>query len=205
MLVHIKKTEVRTGSWELGIKQTTLITGSLFILSSQLVALGSEVEHSVSPWQVIVGSNLLNVIILAIAIIYLGNRFLPQIIDQRKKQISKELEEAQNARIKAVQELENIQEKTKNISCEVEELKEEARITSLSIKKQVEQNTEKELESLRQKVKREISSSYDEAIQEIKKTTSTQAINLAEEALKKLSNNKEIQERLIKDFLAEIK
>ena len=194
MLVHTKT---------IGI---VILSSFFYPLTSFAAEYGVNVhEHSIGPWQVIVGSNLLNVIILAIAIIYLGNRFLPQIIDQRKKQISKELEEAKNARIKAVQELENIQEKTKNISREVEELKEEARITSLSIKKQVEQDTEKELESLRQKVKREISSSHDEAIQEIKKTTSTQAINLAEEALKKLSNNKEIQEKLVKDFLAEIK
>ena len=156
-------------------------------------------------WDILVGSNLLNVIILAIAIVYLGNRFLPKIIDQRKKQISKELEEAKNARIKAIQELENIKEKTRNIAQEVEEIKEGARSTSLSIKKQIEHDTEKELENLRLKVKREISSSYDEALQEIKKTASDEAIKLSEEALKKLSNNKEVQEKLIGDFLSEIK
>ena len=45
-------------------------------------------HHEIGPWQVIVESDLLNVVILAIAIVYLGNKFLPKMVDERKKQIN---------------------------------------------------------------------------------------------------------------------
>lgn len=162
------------------------------------------VHHEVGPWQVLVESNLLNVLILAIAIVYLGNKFLPQIIDQRKKQISKELEEAKLARIKASEELDKVKEKTEKAFSEVEEMKKEAKKTAETIKKQIEQETEKELEQTKLKIQREISSSWEEAIQNIKQTTANTAIKLAEEALSKLSKNEDVQKKLTKDFLAHL-
>lgn len=161
-------------------------------------------QHSVGPWQVLVESDLINVLILAFAIIYLANRFLPKIIDQRKKQISKELEEAKQARIKAEQELKNIKQKTERVAIEIQEIKEEAKQAALSIKKQIEQETEKELENLRAKVKKEIISGHDEAIQEIKNSASDEAVKLAQEALSQISASKEVQDKLLEDFLSDL-
>ena len=64
-----------------------------------------------NPWKILVESNLLNIIILAMAIIYLGNKFLPKIVNERKKQISKELEDAKTAKEKAEEELGKIKKK----------------------------------------------------------------------------------------------
>lgn len=161
--------------------------------------------HQIGLWDVLVKSDLLNVIILAIAFIYLGNKFLPQMVDQRKKQISKELEEAKLARIKANEELVEIKEKTKRVELEVEEIKKEARNTAIIIKTQIEQETEKEIEQLKLKIKREINTSQEEAIQNIKKSASEAALKLAEEALVKVSKNKEVQKKLVGDFLTELK
>ncbi|MBI3591705.1 MAG: hypothetical protein HY094_10060 [Candidatus Melainabacteria bacterium] len=161
-------------------------------------------HHKAGPWQILVESDLLNVLILALAMVYLGNKFFPQILDQRKKQISKELEEAKSARIKANEELEAIKQKTERVALEIEEIKQEAKKTGMTIKKQIEQDTEKELESLRLKVKREINSSQEEAIQDIKKSASSAAIKLAEEALSKIVKNQEVQKKLITEFLSEL-
>lgn len=159
-------------------------------------------HHAPNTWDILVKSDLLNVLILALAFVYLGNKFLPQILDQRKKQISKELEDAKAARIKADEELKIIKEKTKNITLEIEEIKEEAKKTALTIKKQIEEDTEKELSNLRQKVKKEITSNQEEAIQDIKKSASSAAIKLAEEALSQVTKNQEIQKKLLSDFMA---
>ena len=161
-------------------------------------------EHAPTLWQIIVESDLLNVIILAGAIIYLGNKFLPKIVDQRKKQISKELEDAKDARIKANEELEIIKQKTQRVAQEIEEIKEEAKKTATIIKNQIEQETEKELDNLQVRVRKEIISKNDEALQDIKRSTSTTAIKLAEEALLKMSSNKEVQDRLLKDFISDL-
>lgn len=166
---------------------------------------GLSTQHSFGPWQVFVESNLLNVLVLVLAIVYVGNKFLPKIADERKKQISKELEEAKLARIKAEEELEEIQKKTKNIFQEVESIKKEAKETALTIRKQIEQDTEKELEGLKAKIKKEINTSKEEAIQNIKRQTSESAIRFAEEALTKVSKNLEIQKKLASDFLNELK
>ena len=161
-------------------------------------------EHGNNLWHILIESDLLNVIILAIAIIYLGNKFLPQIIDQRKKQISKELEEAKLARIKANEELESIKKKTEKVMDEIEEIKDEAKKTAITIKKQIELETEKELEGLRQKIKREISSSHDEALHDIKRSASDAAIKLAEEALTKIVKSHDVQKKMVNDFLTEL-
>ena len=161
-------------------------------------------HHPHSMWDVFVKSDLLNVIILAIAIVYLGNKFLPKIIDQRKRQISKELEEAKLARIKANEELELIRKKTENVELEIKEMQEGAKKTALTIKKQIEQETEKELEQLKLKIKKEINASWEEAVQNIKQSASEAAIKLAEETLVKISQNKEVQTKLTEDFLSEL-
>lgn len=162
-------------------------------------------HHEIGPWQVIVESDLLNIIILVAAIVYLGNKFLPKFIDERKIQIIKELEDAKNARLKAEKELEDVKEKLKKTKSEIEQIKNEAEKTAITIRKQVENDTEKELEQLKIKVEREISSSYEEAIQNIKKSASDVAIKLAETALTQISKDKEVQKRLVQDFLTELK
>ena len=162
-------------------------------------------NHTPNLWEIIVGSNLFNVIILAIAFIYLGNRFLPKIMDERKKQITRELENAKTARIKAEKELEVIREKTRKVTLAIEEIKEDARKTSASIKNQIEEETEKEIKALKEKIKKEIISNQEEAIQDIKKQTSETALKLAEKALKELSKNEEVQKKLVSEFLTELK
>ena len=161
-------------------------------------------HHETGPWQILVESNLLNVLILALAFVYLGNKFLPKIIDQRKNQISKELEDAKQARIKAEEELSKIKKKTENITFEIEETKTEAKKTAEIIKKQMHDETEKELEQVNQKIKREISSNQEETIQVIKKSASESAIKLAEEALSKVVSNYEVQKKLMEDLVSEL-
>ena len=161
-------------------------------------------HHAPTSWDILVKSDLLNVLILAVALIYLGNKFLPGVVDQRKKQISKELEEAKKARLKAEEELETIKQKSKNAALEIEEMKEEAKKSSTTIRKQIEEETEKELEQLKQKVKREITSKYEEAVHDIKKSVGSTAIKLAEVALTQVSKNQEVPKKLISDFMSEL-
>ena len=161
-------------------------------------------HHEIGPWQVLVESNLVNVLILALAFIYLGNKFLPKIVDQRKKQISKELEDAKQARIKSEEELASIKRKTENIASEIEQIKSEAKKTAEIIKKQIHEETEKELEMANLKIKREMNSNYEETIQEVRKSASNSAIKLAEEALSKVAENHEVQKRLMEDFISEL-
>ena len=162
-------------------------------------------EHTIGWWQILVQSDLLNVIILAIAMIYLGNKFIPKMLSQRKSQISKELEDAKNASLKAEEELEQVRYKTRNILNEIEQIKGEARNSAITIKKQMEEDIEKEIERLKEKVKKEISTGQDEAVENIKKSASVTAIKLAEEALTQISKNKEVQEKLLNDFFLGIK
>ncbi len=162
-------------------------------------------HHEIGPWQVLVESNLVNVLILALAFVYLGNKFLPQIINQRKNQISKELEDAKQARLKAEEELSAIKRKTENIVSEIEEMKNEAKKTAEIIKNQIQEETEKELEQVNQKIKREINSNYEETVQTIKKSASDSAIKSAEEALSKVVSSYEVQKKLMEDFVSELK
>lgn len=164
-----------------------------------------ETSHHLTWWDILVKSDLLNIAVLLIVLIYLGNRFLPKIIEERKKQISKELEGAKEARTKAENELREIQEKVKKVDEEVGQIKKEAKKTAEILKKQIEDDTEKELLKLKEKVEKEIISSQEEAIQDIKKSASEEALRLAEDALGKISKNEEIQKKLVDDFVAGLK
>lgn len=183
------------------------LTVSFFLVFiSQLSAYCLEEHgHKTGIWQILVESDLLNVIILFLAIIYLGNKFLPKIIDQRKNQITKELNDAQITKQKAEKELEEIREKTKNILNEIKEIKEEARNSADIIKKQIETDTGKELENLKLKVNNEIRTIHDETVEEIRKVASTIVLKLAEETVSRFSKNKEVQDKLTKDFLKGLK
>lgn len=179
-MAHINNTEVREG-----VQQ-------------------AEHDHNIGPWQVLVESNFLNFLVLAIIIVYLGNKYLPQVIENRKKQISKELEHAKEAKMKAAQELEKIKEKSKLLTGEIEDIKKEATKTASAIKKSIEEETEKEIETLKAKLKKEIVTLQDEAIQNIQKEASNAAIKMAEETLKNLAKNENIQNKLIEDFIGEL-
>lgn len=161
--------------------------------------------HSIGLWQILVESDLLNIILLIGAIIYLGNKFLPKIIEQRKNQIISELEDAKKARQKAEKELGEVKEKTRNILDEINKIKEEAGNTAAALKKQIEIDTEKELENLKIKVKNEIITTHDQTVEDIRREISNTVLKLAEEAISKLSKNKEVQDKLTGDFLKELK
>jgi len=161
-------------------------------------------RYHLNAWDVLVKSDLLNVLILAFAFIYLGNKFLPKIVNERKNQISKELEEARAAKIKASEELEVIKQKTKQLTTEIENLKKDAIETAATIKRQIEQDTNKELEKLKEKMNKEIVTTREEAIQKLKNQASEAAVKLAEETISKISRNKEVQDKLVSDFLSEI-
>lgn len=161
-------------------------------------------SSGLGPWQILVESNLFNTIILAAVIIYLANKYSPGIIDTRKKQISKELDKAREAKEKATEELENIKYKSKNLSFEIDEIKNEASKTAEAIRKSIEEETEKEIEMLKLKVKKEISSLEKEAIHNIQRSASEAAIKLAEETLAKVSKNEAVQKKLVDDFLLDL-
>ena len=158
-----------------------------------------------NPWKILVESNLLNIIILAMAIIYLGNKFLPKIVNERKKQISKELEDAKTAKEKAEEELGKIKKKYESLEHATKEITGEAQKTALSIKKQIEEETQKELENIRLKIKKEISASEEEAILNIQRQTTASAIKLAEETLQKIAGQEAVQKKLVEDFLLDLK
>ena len=156
-------------------------------------------------WDILVKSDLLNVIILAIAFVYLGNKYLPKIIDKRKEQLTKEIGDAKSARIKTEEELEKVKQKTQNLENEIEEIKEEAKKTALLIQKQIEEETQKDLDLLELKMKKEIDTSWEEVLQDIKKSVGDTAIKLAHDTLNKVSKNEAVQKKLIDDFLVELK
>lgn len=173
-----------------------------------LPALAAEHPHSVhgeqNLWNVLVHSDLLNVIILALAMVYLGNKFLPKMVDERRKQISKELKEAEIARINAENDLRETRKKTENINAEIDQLKKESLKNAQLIKSEIEKDTKKELEELNQRIKREINASHEEAVQQVKKSTSEAAIKLAEEALVRISSKPDIQKKLQNDFIKDL-
>lgn len=161
-------------------------------------------HHEIGPWQILVESNLLNTLILVIVIVYLANKYLPGLVNARKNQISKELEKAKEAKGKAMEELEKIKQKVKNLSFEMSEIKNEATKAAEAIRKSIEDETGKEIEMLKLKVKKEIGSLEEEAVHNIQRTASEAAIKLAEETLAKVSKNETIQKKLVDDFLSEI-
>ena len=195
MLDHVKK---------------LLVVCHCFLLNSGLLAFAAEHphssqgEHKHSLWDIIVHSDLLNTLILAFAIIYLGNKFLPKMVDERRKQISKELKDAEVARINAENELREARKKTENINAEIEQIKKDGFKNAELIKNEIEKDTKKELEELNQRIKREINASHEEAVQQVKKSTSEAAIKLAEEALVKISSKPDIQKKLQQDFVKDL-
>jgi len=162
-------------------------------------------HHEVGVWQILFESNLLNMVILAAVVIYLANKYIPKILTTRKDQISRELTKAKEAQEEAEKELEIAREKTQKLSLEIEEIKTEAKKTASAIKAGIEEDTEKEIELLKNRIRKEISNAEDEAVHSIQKSATNAAIKLAEETLIKVSQNEEVQKKLINDFVSGLK
>ena len=182
---------------------TQMLTCFLCFTLPVFCSSGHSASHSQhSMWDILVKSDLLNIIILVLIIVYLANRFLPKIVESRKLQISKELENARKIKEKAEEELKIVKEKSKNLFLEIDQIKKEALSTASTIKKSIEEETRKEIDLLGLKLKREITALEEEAILNIQKSTSDLAIKLAEEALTKISKDEKIQNKLVGDFLS---
>lgn len=177
---------------------------TLFLASPAFASHGGVEHHELTAWDILVKSDLLNIIILAIAIIYLGNKYLPKMVDERRKQITDELNKARNIRQKAEEELKAIQEKCKSIDFEIEQIKNEAKKTAQNLNIKIEEDTNIELEKIKIKATKEIDSARDKAIQNIKQEASEAAVKLAEDALIKIAESPNVQKKLIDDFLEEL-
>jgi len=151
-------------------------------------------------------SKLINFGLLVFILYY----FLVKIIDlpgsfkNTFKNLSSEIQNAQESKEAAMNQIKNLEVKLANIEKEIEEIKNESNKIIENEKNKILLEADSEIKRLQSIAKHEIEWKTNEAIKKLKQQMLDEAITLSKEIIK-LNLNKTDQDMLIKKFLADLK
>lgn len=150
----------------------------------------------------ILESNLLNFTVVAIAIVYLGSKFLPQLAKKRKQELETEIESAKQAKESAEQKLIELKAEIEKAKQESIEIVNSAKETSENIKDKILVEAKQEIERLNKNAEKEIEFQKSLVLDNIKAQIASITLKQIEEGIKKkqLEIDKAVQLRLKTDL-----
>lgn len=156
--------------------------------------------------KLILESNLINFALAFVAIVFFMLNFLPKSSAGRKQELEREIAAAEQAKKDAEQKLKDLEQEIAQAKIESELIIKNAQSTAMSIKDQVINETQKEIERLNANAIREIDLQKTLAISSIKKQISEQAFAITEKNIKaKKDEINQLIQTKVKQELASIK
>lgn len=128
-------------------------------------------------------NNLINWILLVLALGYLWSKVTPAMFAARKEKIESALKEAEQARQEAQEFYKQQNERIANREEEAKHILEEAKKAAETMKAEIERQTENEEKALSQRISQQISGEQQLAITEMRSRAATVAVRLAEASL----------------------
>jgi len=151
-----------------------------------------------------VGAQILNFLVL----VYLLKRFLYKPIiramDEREKKIAARLEEADQKRQEAEQEVESYRDKNRKLDEEREEILNEAKEEAENRKRELVSAAREDVKRLESKWKESVQEEIDSFLNELRRKTGKQVCEIARKALSDISNG-DLQKHMIDVFIERLK
>lgn len=169
-------------------------------LTPFLMILLQEAESHTAPWWDYPGLELwkfVNLIIFAGGMIYLLKRPLGTALKARKETIKAQLIEAQQERDAAQAELAAIKSRLERLDSEVIAIQEHSKAEAEAERQRIAQETEQEINKLREQAQREIIGAGKVAKHDLRRFAAQQSVQLAEELIRRDIRNDD-DARLIK-------
>ena len=146
----------------------------------------AEVHHSGNIMDAVTNfqSNLVNWLVLAGLIVWGWNKIIPAVVEKRAKRINEAIDAAEKARAEAEEFLATQKARVENAEAEAEKIIDEAKVVAEQMKKEMQSQTEKDIESLKQKFDAAIANERQVVITETRKAAVRAAMQLSESYLR---------------------
>jgi F-type H+-transporting ATPase subunit b len=148
-------------------------------------------------------NNLFNWLILVGVIVWMWNKFMPAVFDERRRKILAAIDESRKAREEGTSFLAQQKDRIDNAEKDAEKILVEARQMAEQLKQQLAEQTRKDAADLERKIDQQIATHRQMVITELRSSAATVAVRLAEASLPgAITDNvkKGLQERFVSQF-----
>ena len=152
----------------------------------------------------ILESNLLNFVLVALALIWVIAKFLPKAAKETRAKLEAELKEAKEARLNAEKKLNELSEKIANSEEESKSIVIEAEKTAKQLKEDLIIDAKEHIDRMQDLAEKDIEMKKNLALQSIKEMATKAAIQLTEESVKNASKDEAVLRKIQDKFLKEL-
>ncbi|MEL0590550.1 MAG: F0F1 ATP synthase subunit B [Planktothrix rubescens PR222] len=149
----------------------------------------------------ILETNLINLGILIVVLVYFGRGFLGKILNERRSTIQEAIKEAEQRQQQAQASLAEQQQKLTVAQTDAQRILAEAEERAKTVRDSILAKAAEDVERMKATASAELDSDRERVISQLRSQIATQAIELAESQLKQHLNDN-VQERLIDQSLA---
>ncbi|NJK27669.1 MAG: F0F1 ATP synthase subunit B [Coleofasciculaceae cyanobacterium SM2_3_26] len=150
--------------------------GNFFVLATEAGGFGFNFD--------ILGTNLVNLVIIIGVLVYFGRQFLGNILSERQSAIRSSIQEAEQRQKQAAESLADAQQNLAQAQAEAERLRKEAEERAQVVKEGILTQALKDVERVKADANRELSSEQDRAIAAVRRQVLAMALEKAEADLK---------------------
>ena len=151
----------------------------------------------------ILGSNLINLVLIISFLVIYGGKFLGNILTERRTKIEEEIKEAENRKAQAAAQLAEAQKNLTQAQNKAKEIKAEAEVTAKRVAEEIRTQGDKDVERMKATALQELDSERTKVIAQLKRTIAISALAKAEQQLKE-SLNEANQNKLISSAVEQL-
>jgi F-type H+-transporting ATPase subunit b len=151
----------------------------------------------------ILGSNLINLVVIVSLLIVYGGKFLGNILTERRTKIEEEIKEAENLKAQAFASLTEGQKNLAQAQDKAKQIKADAEASAKRVSEEILAQGNKEIERMKLLAVQELDSERTKVIAELKQTIAVLALKKAEQQLKE-TLNEEAQGQLISNAIGQL-
>lgn len=182
--------------------------GIFLLLATEASAIGSELAEAAEEGKLglnfdFLETNLINLTIVIVLLVYLGRKFLGGILSERRSAIETAIRDAEQRRKEAASALAEQQQKLAQAQAEVERIRASAEESAKAAREEILAQAEQDMQRLREAALQDANTEQDRAIADLRQRVATLALQQVEAQLPGRLNDG-VQQQLIDCSIAMI-
>lgn len=151
----------------------------------------------------ILGSNLINLVLIITFLVVYGSKFLENLLTERRTKIEAEIKEAEARKAQAAASLSEAQKNLTQAQEKAKQIKADAETTASRVSKEILAQGEKDVERLKATALAELDSERNKVVAQLKQQIAVLALEKAEEQLKE-TLDEEAQGKLVSNAVGQL-
>lgn len=170
---------------------------NLFYLATEEVREGFGISSD------ILGSNLINLIIVIALLVVYGSKFIGNILTERRNKIAEEIKDAENRASTASKALAEAKENLNQAQAKAQQIKKDAEVTAEKVRAEILAQGQKDIERMKATAVQELDSERAKIVADLKRRIAVLALEKAENDLKNRLND-DVQGKLISRAVSQL-